>query len=361
MLILHVVGVAWFKLVSIEREWSPPLDFIYASRNEFKRFYDMEQVTEFYQYLVSLYVAVLALGGNEMGPRTDVEILFMTLLLITFILLNAYVFGRMTVLVSDASKKSSELQEQVDVANTAMNNLSLNQDTKEKIRMYLISTQGTQYEQKQLKEFFDMLSPTINKKVASEIFLEVIKNNLQFRSAIMQIAKKSLQTTSQFKKTITQVEEQLILPIVTEMTTRLAQPDDPIVTIYHQAENLYFIAKGECEVFLRSGDLHDQSNSQKFKQATQLIGEDSKTASKAKRKHKRRILREGQLFGEISLVYQCETTATVMAVKYCTIGVLTDKAFEKIVKSQPQIMDRIKQGIYEYDDMTLRFVKLAIA
>ena len=87
MLILHVVGVAWFKLVSIEREWSPPLDFIYASRNEFMRFYDMEQVTEFYQYLVSLYVAVLALGGNEMGPRTDVEILFMTLLLITFILL----------------------------------------------------------------------------------------------------------------------------------------------------------------------------------------------------------------------------------------------------------------------------------
>ena len=93
-----------------------------------------------------LYLAILALGGNEMGPRTDTEILVMFLILTGLILVNAYVFGQMSVLVSEASKKSAKLQNQIDVANTSMSNLLLKSDTRSEIRMYLISTQGTQYE-----------------------------------------------------------------------------------------------------------------------------------------------------------------------------------------------------------------------
>lgn len=134
--------------------WAPPLDFIYVTRNDYQRFYDMEQVTPIYQFLAVLYLAVLALGGNEMGPRTDTEILSMFFILTGLILVNAYVFGQMSVLVGEASKKSAKLQNQIDVANTSMNNLQLKSDTKTDIRMYLISTQGTQYEQKQLQDFF---------------------------------------------------------------------------------------------------------------------------------------------------------------------------------------------------------------
>ncbi len=59
-----------------------------------------------------------------------------------------------------------------------MNNLQLKADTKTDIRMYLISTQGTQYEQQQLQDFFELISPTLKEKVSIEIFLEVVKNNL---------------------------------------------------------------------------------------------------------------------------------------------------------------------------------------
>ena len=82
-----------------------------------------------------------------MGPRTDMEIGLMFLILVGLILVNAYVFGQMSVLVSESSKKSAFLQDQIDVANTSMNNLDLKSDTKRDIRMYMISTQGTQYEQ----------------------------------------------------------------------------------------------------------------------------------------------------------------------------------------------------------------------
>lgn len=190
VLILHCLGCGWYQIIIIEKVWAPPLDFIYVQRNEYARFYDMEQVTPYYQFLNMLYLAVLALGGNEMGPRTDTEILGMFIILLTLILVNAYVFGQMSVLVGEASAKSAELQKQIDVANTSMNNLGLKGDTMKDIRMYLISTQGTQYEQKQLSKFFEIISPTLQEQVSIEIFLEVVKTNLQMKIAFMQIAKK---------------------------------------------------------------------------------------------------------------------------------------------------------------------------
>ena len=140
VLILHCMGCIWFIIVSWEEVWSPPLDFIYVQRNEYNRFYDMEQVSQTYQFLVVLYLGVLALGGNEMGPRTDIEICIMFFILVSFILVNAYVFGQMSVLVQEAGAKSSSLQKEIDLANTSMNNLKLKQDTKKKIRAFYIST-----------------------------------------------------------------------------------------------------------------------------------------------------------------------------------------------------------------------------
>ena len=128
LLIMHIIGCIWFFLVTVDRLWVPPLDFIYVQRVGYYRFYDYEEVTEWYQYMVVLYMAVLALGGNEMGPRTTPEIAFVFFVLISLVLYNAVIFGEMTVLVSEVSKKESDFQQQVDVANTAMKNMDLPKD-----------------------------------------------------------------------------------------------------------------------------------------------------------------------------------------------------------------------------------------
>lgn len=107
LLIMHIIGCIWYLIVQIEQKWVPPLDFIYVQRKGYYRFYDLEEVTEWYQYMVVLYMAVLALGGNEMGPRTTFEIAFIFIVLISLILYNAVIFGEMTVLVSEVSKKES--------------------------------------------------------------------------------------------------------------------------------------------------------------------------------------------------------------------------------------------------------------
>jgi hypothetical protein len=72
------------------------------------RFWDDTMCSMFYQYLVVFYSAVIALGGNEMGPRTTTEICIMIIMLILLALVNALVFGEMTVLVQEASRKSTQ-------------------------------------------------------------------------------------------------------------------------------------------------------------------------------------------------------------------------------------------------------------
>lgn len=142
-LIMHLLGCSWFYVVAIYEDdnyWSPPLDFIWVSRPTYYRFYDSDEVSPLYQYLVCLYVAVLALGGNEMGPRTNVEIMTMFGILIFLTMYNALIFGDMTVLVSQVTAKASKFQDQIDVANTAMNNMELPKDARNNVRTYLITT-----------------------------------------------------------------------------------------------------------------------------------------------------------------------------------------------------------------------------
>jgi hypothetical protein len=44
ILILHILGCFWFLVIDNTKIWAPPIDFIYVQRNEYLRFYDLEEV-----------------------------------------------------------------------------------------------------------------------------------------------------------------------------------------------------------------------------------------------------------------------------------------------------------------------------
>lgn len=64
------------------------------------------------------------------------------------------------------------------MANTAMKNMDLPKDAQNEVRLYLITTQGTQYEQEQLNSFLKIISPSLNQKVSVEIFTGTVKKNV---------------------------------------------------------------------------------------------------------------------------------------------------------------------------------------
>ena len=73
------------------------------------------------------------------------------------------------------------------------------------------------------------------------------------------------------------------------------------------------------------------------------------------------MLRSGQYFGEISLVYGCKCTAKVVAKKYCTLAKLTKEKFKEVTTQIPAMLEEINKGIYEYDDKMLRFIRRSMA
>ena len=127
-----------------------------------------------------------------------------------------------------------------------------------------------------MEEFFNLISPTLKEKVSIEIFVEVVKNNIHMRVAIMQIAKEYIKANPFPKKTVAEAEELLIVPMVTKIVTETRKPDDEIVQKLSQGEALYLIAKGECRVDFRHGNLHLQDTSQLLKKAQKMCGVEKK-------------------------------------------------------------------------------------
>ena len=71
-------------------------------------------------------------------------------------------------------------------------------------------------------------------------------------------------------------------------------------------------------------------------------------------------LRPGSYFGEISLIYGCNTTARVTAIKYCTLARLSHQNFLKVSQVVPQFLEFLKLGIQDYNDSLLKFIKRSL-
>lgn len=68
-------------------------------------------------------------------------------------------------------------------------------------------------------------------------------------------------------------------------------------------------------------------------------------------------MRDGDYFGEISLIYDCKRSATVISDKYTTVGVLTKENFKKVITSFPEFIGLFKEGVYKYNDKTTKLTK----
>jgi hypothetical protein len=172
---LHVLGCIWFWIATVEELWVPPLDFIYYKTEIYSQTTSMK-------YWYAIYNAVLLLGGNEMGPRTDLELFFINMSLILCAIINANIFGEMAVLVQSQGRKSQMFQEQVDNANTAMKSMTINMQYQDEIREFIITTQGTKDQQDELAKFLDMISPSLKQKVAIKIFSRVVLLNKRLKN-----------------------------------------------------------------------------------------------------------------------------------------------------------------------------------
>lgn len=92
VLFVHLTACTWFFLIERRKKWWPPLDWMYLET-------DLYESSNTKKYWTSFYHAVLMLYGNELGPRTEVEMIFVGVVLILGAVINAHIFGNMAVIL----------------------------------------------------------------------------------------------------------------------------------------------------------------------------------------------------------------------------------------------------------------------
>ena len=152
-----------------------------------------------------------------------------------------------------------------------------------------------------------MISPSLRNKVTKFIFLDSIASN-----------------------PILSGSQEVIDFLINDVSTFLYMPEDRIVSQGEQGDSLFLIAKGECSVSV---------------------------IDHMRRNHHVRKLKQGEYFGEVSILNSTPRTATVKSSNYCTMAVLNKKTFFELCNSFPEIILKMREKALTYDDPWKKFKK----
>jgi hypothetical protein len=150
-------------MLSQEKEWIPPLDYVWVKTE----FY---QQNTFFKYCTCVYYIVNVMVGNEIGPRGEIQLLFLSILLMLSAFINANIFGLMSMLIQQMNRKSAKFQEKLDDANLTMKNLDIPMSLTKKVNEYLLYTRTTHDHQQDLDSFLTLISPSLKFEIREQIF-----------------------------------------------------------------------------------------------------------------------------------------------------------------------------------------------
>ena len=201
------------------------------------------------------------LGGGGIGPRNDIQRLISIIFLLLSAIINANIFGNMAVIIQDLNQKASRFQEKIDIANTSMKNIRLPIIIQNKVRDYLNYTQSNLETQRELEDFKTMISPSLKLEVTRHIFLQVLIGNPIFGN-----------------------NPELNEMVIEKVSVNSYPPEALIIKQGDISTEMFILSKGELAVSVR-----DEYNQKSFV----------------------RVLKSGELFGEVSLISDCPRTATV--------------------------------------------------
>lgn len=191
------------------------------------------------------------------------------------------------------------------------------------MREYLVTTQGTQYEQNQQREFLSFLSQSLQTRISIDIFEKQVQKNQDLYFMITNMAKDQAISIPDIQDALPKLTKYFLSQFVKRMVPKLCRPDEVIIQNLDQGDSMYLIAKGECKATISTdAEEHYDDNS------------DSEHEDEFKNS---RLLRPGHYFGEISLIFGCERTAQVIATKYCTLAQLTRDKYREILHLMPDM------------------------
>lgn len=114
----------------------------------------------------------------------------------------------------------------------------------------------------------------------------------------------------------------------------MSLPEQSIILKEESPDNVYFIAQGQCDI-----QIHDHMRNKKIQNT----------------------LDQGEIFGEVALIFSCQRTATVKSQNYSTLAFLTQKTFLELWDYSSDTFFSIKDKALNYKDPWILFKKELLA
>ncbi|CAI2376015.1 unnamed protein product [Moneuplotes crassus] len=301
ILYLHCAACLWFYIVKQKEMWIPPLNEISEANSFFLK-------GSFDKYCISLYYSILTLAGNDLFPQDTTQVIFAIILVLAGAIINANIFGNIAVLLQQINRKAANFQEKLDNATSAMKSLGIEEELQKKIQLHLMSTQDSLDLQEELNLFLRMLTPSLKLKVTQHIFIEAISSNPVFHG-----------------------EEEAIEIMIKSMNLLLFYPEQEIVKQGEPGYKFYFIAQGQCDVFI-----NDAYSSPIYE----------------------KTLETGNYFGEVAIIKNCKRTATIKSQSFSTCSSLEYQAFLTFLEEYPILKTNFTERMKtSYNDHWRKFTR----
>lgn len=297
---LHIVACLWFLLLCESNQYIPPALYIDQEAD----LYDSNGTR---QYAYSLYMSVYMLTAAEIGPRTPSERIFAGLIVLSGQLFQAFMFGEIAVVMFNLNGSSKKIATIQEAAATTMVNMHIQVPLHRSVMAYLVSSQASMRKQTEFEGFFVSLSPSLKQEVLSFLFFQAISLN---------------PAASQ--------DTEVADWIITKIKYKYCRPEEKIVVQGEPGKSLYFIASGQCEVW---------------------VLDENRQAHKVKR------LGLGQHFGEVALLYSRPRSASVIATNHATLARLSERQFKLLLEMYPKGRALFQETATKYNDHYLRFLK----
>lgn len=180
---MHIVTCLWHRIVEADEIWIAPQDFVYAG-NYPKIYNHYHEKTEMEMYYILFYNSALFIGGNEMGPRTSMEMAVSSFIMIGACCFNAWLFGEMAVLIEKFS--SSFKMDEQEITNLFFFSCSfgLSKHITGDVFNFKRRNQETKREFDQLQFFFQDINTHLRKMVLDELFLSLFESDPLFNQHI---------------------------------------------------------------------------------------------------------------------------------------------------------------------------------
>lgn len=251
----------------------------------------------FHQYLLSFYMTLLVIMGQNFTLYDDTEYMFCILVSVSGSILMAVVFGNVAMLIANYYESQSSHQKKMEWLFASMNRMQLPLDLQTRITDYyqaMWERHGT------LDGAVTAFIPELSRNLAYEVEL-FLRMDMINRAPIFQ-----------------NCSAKVVQELVMELELQVFMPGDYVVVRGEVGNDMYFVQSGICEV---TKDLILQ-RSQTFNASKPVEENSSEVVLKT--------LGQGDYFGEIALLMNCKRTANVRAQVFSELCTLTREVFESI-------------------------------